>query len=243
MNEASCQTQRCTRQDPCPHWEKSMLFEEIHSRLLRYKLHNSREFIPMEHSTEALWMMPKLCYESQKVHAKHCKRWGTVGRSDGETSPQSWHLNLTERDDGFSCRKMGAEDSTSKIKTHPLLTTTLFLYSLPFQSNCPKGSEQMLSPISDFNPLPSPPCPYPTPTYRLRPQWLQFALSPANSLESLILLFLSHLTSLPLSPLGGTFLPVPVMSHFPSFPSNALIVLFGTSLTPYYLYSSKNFIF
>lgn len=169
MNEASCQTQGCIRQDPCPHMKKSMLFEEIHPRLLRYKLHNSREFIHMEHSTEALGMMPKLCYESQEVvHAKHCKQRGTVGRNGGETSPQSWHLNLTVRDDGFSCKKMAAEDITSKIKTstpHPPLTTTLSLYSLPFQSNCPKGSEQMLSPISDFNPHPAPPCPYPTPTY------------------------------------------------------------------------------
>lgn len=80
MNEASCKTQGCTRQDACPHLKKSMLFEEIHPRLLRYKLHNSEEFIHMEHSTEALGTMPKLGYESQEVaHAKCCKQWGTVG--------------------------------------------------------------------------------------------------------------------------------------------------------------------
>lgn len=70
-------------------------------------------------------------------------------------APQSWHLNLTEKDDRFSCKKTGAEDITSKTKTStPHLPLPLYFYidSLSNQT-APKAHEQMLSPISYFNPL------------------------------------------------------------------------------------------
>lgn len=133
MNEASCQTQGCTRQ--------LMLFEEIYPQLLRYKLHNSREFIHMEHSTEALGMTPKLCYESQEVvHAKRCKQWGTEGRSGGETSPHSWHLSLTEKMTGLVVVARRWVQKTLKSKPRPTPTSNYHSISMltPFPSKPPQ---------------------------------------------------------------------------------------------------------
>lgn len=177
MNEASCQTQGCTRQDPCSHVKKLMLFEEIYPQLLRYKLHNSREFIHMEHSTEALEMTPKLCYESQEVvHAKRCKQWGTEGRSGGETSPHSWHLSLTEKMMGLVVVARRWVQKTLKSKPRPTPTSNYHSISMltPFPSKPPQRLMyrcflQCLT-STHFQPLPahSPP-PHTTATALLRP--------------------------------------------------------------------------